>query len=243
MDAHASPSRHRRYPMRNRRSLDVVVGIALICVVAAAPPPLEAADVATQEFDSALQSRPNRMHGNALFNDDCIACHGPDGGGQPDRGVPSVAGQQFQVIVRQLVNYRHSRRSDLRMEHFTGPHHLIDAQDIADVASYISRLPVTKTPDLGTGESVVGGQLAYTRGCAACHGARGEGDPRGIPRLAGQHYRYLLGQMQDAAEGRRSDFTIEHRALLQRFENEFSGIADYLARLGSAADAGNSRTP
>ena len=86
---------------------------------------------------------------------------------------------------------------------------------------------------MGNGKSVVSGQLAYAHVCASCHGALAEGDPRGVPRLAGQHYQYLLGQMQDVIQGQRSDFPNEHRALLQRFESDFSGIADYLARLDS----------
>ena len=40
----------------------------------------------------------------------------------------------------------------------------------------------------------------YYRECAACHGRLGEGDLRTLrPRLAGQHYLYLLKQLYDTA--------------------------------------------
>jgi cbb3-type cytochrome c oxidase subunit III len=174
------------------------------------------------------------MHGNALFNDNCIACHGADAGGQADGSIPNIASQQSRVIIQQLVNFRHGERSDLRMEHFTGRHHLIDPQDIADVASYVSSLPPVKTPNVGDGKLAEFGASAYQNACATCHGASAEGDARGVPRLAGQHFAYLLRQMQDVVEGRRTDLPAEHRMLLQRFEgSDLSAVADYLARLNA----------
>jgi cytochrome c553 len=191
------------------------------------------ASVAQQEFDSVLRSKADLLRGEKLF-ETCAACHGSNGAGTRDGTVPAIAAQHFRVIARELVDYRHDKRWDERMEHFTDEHHLSDAQDIADVAAYISSLPVTRSLGRGGGEYLVNGAQLYSQQCASCHGAAAEGDNRnGYPRLAGQHYEYLLRQLHDAAEGRRPNFSPEHIRLLQSFQRaDFVGIAGYLARLG-----------
>jgi cytochrome c553 len=189
------------------------------------------ASVPQQEYEAVLHSGPDIVHGEALFST-CAACHGTNGAGVADGSVPAIAGQHFRVIVRQLVDFRHDKRWDLRMEHFSDQHHLSGAQDIADVADYISGMPSTRASDHGSGEYLQHGGEVYVRLCASCHGVAAEGDERN-PRLAGQHYEYLLRQMHDALEGRRPNFPHGHVRLLQRFElADLAGVADYLSRLG-----------
>lgn len=55
-----------------------------------------------KEYESVLQSRPDRAHGEQLFVT-CANCHGADGGGVPGGRVPAIAGQHLRVIARQLV--------------------------------------------------------------------------------------------------------------------------------------------
>jgi cytochrome c553 len=62
-------------------------------------------------------------HGAQLF-ETCGACHGPDGGGTLDGQVPRSGCQHTSVLWKQLIDYRHDRRWDLRMEHFSDRHHL-----------------------------------------------------------------------------------------------------------------------
>ena len=85
----------------------------------------------------------------------------------------------------------------------------------------------------GDGEFVGRGAELYMRACASCHGQEAQGaELETYPKLAGQHYEYLLGQMQDAVEGRRPNFSREHVRLLARIgRNDRSAIADYLSRL------------
>jgi cytochrome c553 len=70
------------------------------------------------------------------------------------------------------------------------------------------------------------------RDCAVCHGSSGGGSEDGdVPRLAGQHYEYLLRQMYDAVDGRRPNFSRSHVRLLARLERaDLVGLADFLAR-------------
>jgi cytochrome c553 len=120
------------------------------------------------------------------------------------------------------------------MQHFTDEQHLNGPQDIADVASYVSRLPTTLSPDHGSGAYTARGEAVFAQRCTSCHGARAQGDDvRLYPRLAGQHYQYLMAEMHAAAEGRRANLSTEHVHLLRSLEPaDVMGISDYLSRLG-----------
>jgi cytochrome c553 len=223
------------------REAGSAIGLVLVLIAGVVPLRSLAGDIVEEELDSALRDRPSLLHGQALFDDTCIACHGPDGGGQPNGRVPAIAAQSSQFLIRQLVDYRHGRRLDPRMEHSTGRHRLVDAQDIADVAAYVSQLPPTRAADVGAGNHLPEAKSMYERACVPCHGDSAAGDASSaVPRLAGQHFGYLVRQMHNATAGRggqRRMFPREHAMLLQRFDDaELIDLADYLSRLGRAGD-------
>jgi cytochrome c553 len=186
-----------------------------------------------QEYQAVLRAKPDIAHGEQVFAR-CAGCHGSFGGGARDGSVPALAAQQFSTIARQLIDFRHDQRWNAYMEHYADVHNLGDVQDLADVAAYISALSPVGPAGIGDGEFVIQGAKTYARFCASCHGAAGAGDNRrGYPRLAGQHYGYLLRQIEDGVEGRRANFDRAHVRLLSRFgQSDFEGLADYLARAG-----------
>jgi cytochrome c553 len=206
-------------------------GFALVLLCAATC--ADAAAVAEQELALVLGASADPAHGEQLFQL-CAACHGVDGSGGLKGDAPVLAHQHRSVLAKQLVDFRNGRRSDPRMEGMAKKHHLATTQDMADVVSYISRLPAPKTNALGDGRLVTQGAQVYATQCSACHGRAAEGDDRSMtPRLAGQNYNYLLRQMYGAADGRRSNFGTEHVALVKRLETaDFLGVSDYLSRLG-----------
>jgi cytochrome c553 len=155
------------------------------------------------------------------------------GAGSTDGGVPRIAGQHASVLAKQLLDYRHERRWDIRMERIADRHFLVDAQAIADVAAYVSRLSVASAPGVGDGELVQHGAEIYAEHCKSCHGASAAGDAdHAIPRLAGQHYEYLQRQIHDAVDGRRPNFATAHIRLLARLErDDIVGVADFLSRM------------
>lgn len=60
----------------------------------------------------------------------------------------------------------------------------------------------------------------------------GGSDGRGRPVLAGQHYRYLIRELEETAAGRRPGMDEEHRQRIRKLsEDERIGVADYLSRL------------
>ena len=205
--------------------------VTTACYLGLLPLSAFATGSAQQEFIDVLRKQPDLEHGAQLFQQ-CAQCHGTSGNGSETGDIPRIAGQHFNVLVRQIVDYRHDTRWDIRMEHYAGRNVLGDAQAIADVAEYVNRLARERPRNVGDGELVAHGAEIYAQRCAKCHGPQGEGDdPGSIPRLAGQHYDYLLRQMHDAVDGRRPNFPRTHVRLLGRLErDDYVGIADFLSR-------------
>lgn len=187
---------------------------------------------AKQELEQALRHTPNMKHGAELFRQ-CAACHGPDGGGTKDGNAPRIAGQHVPVLVKQLVDYRHNRRWDPHMEHYAGKDLLTDPQSLKDVAAYIHQLEPVAPPGRGGGELASHGANVYGRLCESCHGQSGLGNRKKmVPRIAGQHYDYLMRQIYDGADGRRPNFSPVHIRLLGRLDRrDIVGLSDYLSRL------------
>lgn len=186
----------------------------------------------SNELREALQRKPNYEHGNSLY-EACAACHRLDGAGSADDDTPAIAGQHYAVVLEQLADFRKTRRIDLRMNAFAASHRLDDTQDLADVAWFISRLPPQQTARVGDGRFTAVGARAYGRACGSCHGAEAEGNGElRHPRLAGQHYEYLVNQMEMMIRGSRFNMSWDHSKLLESLTNdELVGVADHLARL------------
>ena len=125
------------------------------------------------------------------------------------------------------------------MERIAGKHFLKDGKDILDVAAYANSLPRTGPSETGDGAFLERGEAVYQAQCATCHGVHAEGSQaRSVPRLAGQHFSYLLRQMYNAADARRPNMSATHIRRVQGLVmEEFQGIADYLSRLGSRLGA------
>ncbi len=191
-------------------------------------------EAAIQEFREAVQLDPNLGHGAELFRA-CASCHQADGSGSEDGTIPLIAGQHVSVLVKQLVDFRHDRRWHARMREAAKQHDLGGAQDILDVASYAAGLkrPAPRAGGVSDGKALHEGQVVYYRECAACHGRLGEGELRTLrPRLAGQHYLYLLKQLYDTASLTRPGMDADHvKRISALTAAERAGVADYLSRL------------
>jgi cytochrome c553 len=191
-----------------------------------------------KDFARVIALKPDVEHGRDLFAR-CAACHGPDGNGTTNGSVPRIAGQHFRVLARQITDFRHGARWDMRMEGVATSHEIIpELQDIADVATYVSTLSRDGARGVGDGQDVARGATIYRQDCASCHGAEAQGDNRrGMPRLSGQHAGYLARQIYDAVDGRRPPLARSHgkRFAPLQFE-EVLGLTDYLARIGWNGD-------
>ena len=213
-----------------RFSLTLILGMISVCVASVAG----AATRERQDLDTLRKLQPDIEHGAEIFAK-CAGCHGVDGGGEASGSVPRIAGQHFGVLARQLVDFRHGKRWDMRMEGVATSHDVMpELQDIADVARFVSQLSRDGTRGVGDGQHLEAGAGIYASRCASCHGAKGEGNAsRDVPRLAGQHAAYLSRQLYDAVDGRRPALTASHG---KRFDDldfqQVRGIADWLSRIG-----------
>lgn len=207
-------------------------------MLAVLPAMVSAASSAKSELGETLRVKANPVHGARLFAQ-CVACHGAEGNGETNGSTPRIAGQHFRVIAKQLVDFRHGKRWDFRMEGMADQHHLGGPQDIADVAIYIAGLTRLGTRGIGSGEFVEEGQRLYVAHCQSCHGRDAEGNPaRSIPLLAGQHYAYLMRQMYDAVDGRRPALPRLHSQRIAPLDfQQVRAVSDYLARIGWPATA------
>ena len=194
---------------------------------------IEAASPARSEYQAALRATPDPDHGAELFAR-CASCHGAEGEGLADGSTPSIAGQHFRVIVKQLVDFRYGKRWDFRMEQRAN-NHLGAFQDIADVASHLSQLPRKSRSNDGGNVDLSQGASLYGERCASCHGARGEGDDdEAVPLLAGQHSAYLLRQMYDSVDRRRPTLADLNEKPIKSLDFEqLRAIAEHLSRLTS----------
>ena len=210
------------------------IALAFACMLPATP----AGTAQSNELREALERKPNLEHGSSLY-ETCAACHQSDGSGVADNGIPIIAGQHYEVIVAQLVDFRRTDRVDLRMNAFAARHHLEGPQDLADVAAYISSIPVRQTSEVGTGQFTAYGAQVYRRACVSCHGADAEGNGQlRYPRLAGQHYGYLVRQIEMMIGGTRFNMSWDHAELLKSLtDQEIAGVADYVARLKPAPNS------
>jgi cytochrome c553 len=200
-------------------------------------------NAAQPEQQDALRRRGNVGAGEAAF-EACQGCHRVGALGRADGSYPRLAGQHAEVLIKQMVDVRSGRRGNPKMLPFAD-RHVLSVQNIADLAAYLQALPVTADNGHGSGEALSAGAAAYGRDCARCHGVAGEGDAvRFFPRLAGQHYHYLLRASRMIRDRERRNSHPEMAELIRGYsDDELAAVADYISRLSTKPIAGDGGVP
>lgn len=142
----------------------------------------------------------------------CSSCHGERGEGNPDGGIPRLAAQSQDYLLRALAEYASGLREN---EIMTPIAKALDPAQRTDVTAYYAALrpaewqaPEAPRADvLRHGEilATVGSASLGVQGCMNCHGPQGRGLPPTAPYLAGQPAAYLAGRLTDWRNGPRSD--------------------------------------
>ncbi|MFC0304366.1 c-type cytochrome [Rhizorhabdus histidinilytica] len=133
----------------------------------------------------------------------CQGCHGNAGEGFAGMKAPRLAGLPPSYVAEQLLLYRKDLRggpADFQGVQMNGrAKALPDEQAVQDVAAYIATLPPPPAP---VAAAKGGAGTALYESCAACHGARGEGNAElGAPPLAGTDADYLARQLRNFRKG------------------------------------------
>jgi cytochrome c553 len=159
----------------------------------------------------------------------CVPCHGRDGN-STNRDMPSLAGQPPLYTYYQLLQFREGQRVDTQMSPVAVGMSDVDMQDMA--AYYAAQTPAAPR---GTGDPErleAGRKLVQTHHCDSCHvpGLVGQNH---IPRLAGQHYEYLLKQLRAYKAQTRTDLDGSMTMAAQPLSAEdIEILAYYLSHLG-----------
>ena len=226
-----NPSTSRRWTFP---AAAVAAGSLALCAAAHASP---AGDQAAAEVEAALHLQPNMDNGRRVFLT-CSVCHLPEGWGTVDGVYPQIAGQLSSVVIKQLADIRARNRDNPTMRPFTSPQLLGGAQEIADVAAYIARLPMNPANGVGPGTDLAYGERLYEENCVECHGDRGQGDANDhIPLIQGQHFAYLIRQFEWIRSGKRRNADAKMVKQIQRFTpRDVAAVLDYVSRIRPPAD-------
>lgn len=183
------------------------------------------------EKTEVLQAQGDPARGEAAFVI-CQGCHRVGALGRADGSYPRLAGQHATVLIKQLADVRSGRRNNPKMLPFAD-HQSLSVQEIADIATYLQALPVPDNQGQGDGKALALGEGLYVRDCASCHGPRGEGDSsRFYPRIAGQHYRYLLREGIMIRDGTRRNANPDMVMAIRNYSDaDIDAVSDYMSRL------------
>ncbi|MEG3638536.1 c-type cytochrome [Magnetococcus sp. PR-3] len=184
------------------------------------------------EKEAALKLKGDPNRGRMIY-EVCSACHMPEGWGLEDGTFPQIAGQHPSVLVKQLADIRAENRDVPTMYPFAIPSEIGGPQSIADVAAYIARLPMNPVNGMGPGKDLAHGEMVYKKNCVRCHGQNGEGIAKDFfPAIYGQHYRYVLRQMEWIRDGNRRNANPDMVRQIRRFsQRDLEAVSDYVSRL------------
>lgn len=184
------------------------------------------------DLQESLSLTPDIRHGREVY-DVCRSCHLNEGWGSSDGTFPQIAGQLRSVLIKQLLDIRLGNRDNPMMYPFAQPEAIGGPQSLADVAAYIAQLPMNPRNGVGPGNGLDKGRQNYARFCAACHGVSGEGNSESMyPRLQGQHYRYMVRQVEWIRDGKRRNSDPAMVAVINQLDaDEIREVLDYLSRL------------
>jgi len=139
--------------------------------------------------------------------DYCLLCHGANANGNYGIRAPKLSGMEPWYLARQLENFASGARgssADDESGHEMGPvGWRVKTEDKLDAAvKFVGTLKSKKPAPTVTGD-VAHGKSLYTA-CAACHGAKGEGNASlQAPALAERSDWYLVTQLANYQKGLR----------------------------------------
>ncbi len=213
--------------MLRLRSFLCLLGI--LCLV----DPAWAVDIAADPFAGAIQLKSDVANGKAEFQRRCAQCHGENAWGSYDGEFPQLAGQHRSVIIKQLADIHQGTRSNPKMIPIVIQLSNESSQLIADVAGYLETVLMNPEPEIGDGDNLEVAAAVYESRCAECHGVRGEGDAsKFYPLVQGQHYEYMLRELQWLRDGQRKNANQEMVEQIKEMDDrQLASLADFLSRL------------
>ena len=188
----------------------------------------------------------------------CVSCHGADGAGQADGGIPALAQLPQKYFTKQIADFRSGKRTnakDLSVEDINTANgyyvsfmksvaKALTDEDAEAIARYYAKLPRPKAQGLSkTVDPAViarGKDLAINGAwdrdippCFKCHAVGGSGVGANFPPIAGQHASYTVNQLQAWKTGARGNDPqqLMKTSAKKLTDDEIRAVAEYLATL------------
>lgn len=175
----------------------LTIGLAVLCAASAA-----SADAKRGEAKAQL----------------CLACHKPT---YPWN--PLLEGQPASYLAASMAAFKAGVRQEPAMNANMAS---LTQQDMQDIADYFSAKPLPpRAQALDAAKVQKGRAIAEEMKCASCHQTSYKGTSN-IPRLAGQHYKYLQIQLEAFSQSRRKGHSA---AALPAGPESIEAVTQYLA--------------
>ncbi len=158
----------------------------------------------------------------------CAECHGAEGNSSLPQ-FPMLAGQTARYLYLQLRDFKEGRRSDPQMSPMAAP---LSRQDMFDLAAYFAAQKARPLDFKADPARVARGKAkADETLCTMCHlgGFMGQNE---IPRVAGQHYEYVVKQLRDFKNRARTNDAGNMTSVARTLSDEdIENLGHYLASL------------
>jgi len=162
--------------------------------------------LATALFLSANAAAADIQRGQKLAQT-CQGCHSAPGLRNPGPvyNIPIIGGQHADYIVTALKAYKSKERSHKTMQAQATS---LSDQDMQDIAAFYAAMEGNpRHHHVNKAKKELGKEKAAA--CATCHGATGNGDQAGFPKLAGQYESYLVHALKDYRSGERNNLIMK----------------------------------
>jgi len=158
----------------------------------------------------------------------CAACHGANGQ-STNPAWPSLAGQTARYIEIELRDFQSGRRAAPLMSPVAKT---LSAQDVQALAEYFSaQRPMSSTYNGDAAKIAQGKTISSDSQCTMCHlgGFSGQNE---IPVAAGQQYQYVVKQLKDFRDGRRTNDAGTMKAYTSGLTDaQIDELAQYISNL------------
>jgi cytochrome c553 len=158
----------------------------------------------------------------------CAACHGADGN-SVNPLWPNLAGQTARYIYLQLKDFKEGRRKNVLMSPMAAN---LSRDDMLDLAAHFSsQKQLPSRYEVEDSKVAEGKKIADNALCPMCHlgGFSGQNE---VPRVAGQHYEYIVKQLTDFRARARTNDAGSMTAYTQGLTDEqIDALGQYVTNL------------
>lgn len=165
--------------------------------------------------------------GKKIAEQVCVACHSVDK--TLNNETPILAGQTWRYLYLQMKDYKEGRRSN---EFMTPMMKDMSKKDMYDLAAYYSDAKFKGENEQGDPKLIdKGRKVADNALCTMCHlgGFKGQNE---VPRVAAQHYTYIVKQLMAFKNKERTNDAGTMAAYMSDVTKEqMEAVAAYVANL------------